>query len=96
MALSPRGVVWLTMILHSFMGEDMPFLFISWMPYRLINHIPPLLLCLLVGIHGREERRDSYGPFAVIFATLFAAVYPFTSPMVGTGNCTSGISWEAK
>ena len=43
-------LVWGTMAIHAWMGPDIPFLLIAWMPYRLINHIPAIGLALTVAL----------------------------------------------
>ena len=39
--------VWLV---QQTMGDDIPFLLIGWMPYRIPNHLAPILLCMTLGI----------------------------------------------
>lgn len=48
--LAVAGLVWGIMAVHAFTAPNVPFALISWMPYRLINHIPPLCLALIAGI----------------------------------------------
>ena len=43
------AAVWGTMLLHAWFGARIPFLLIAWMPYRLINHLPPLVLAVIAG-----------------------------------------------
>ncbi len=50
------GLTWGTMILHAVLGDRLPFLFIVWMPYRLINHIPPLCMALIAATLARGQR----------------------------------------
>jgi hypothetical protein len=44
------AAVWITMALHAWFGAEMPFLLIAWMPYRLINHIPLILLAVMTAL----------------------------------------------
>ncbi len=42
------AAVWTLMAIHAHMGPSMPFALIGWMPYRLINHVPPILLAIII------------------------------------------------
>ncbi len=42
--------VWGTMAIHAWKGADIPFILIAWMPYRLINHVPPLALAVMCAL----------------------------------------------
>ena len=47
-------------MVHAVFGDDIPFLLIGWMPYRIPNHLAPILLCMLLKIMARgtgESRR---------------------------------------
>lgn len=71
-------VVWGTMAVHAVLGPDIPFLLIGWMPYRLVNHVSPLLLCVLIGaMTGRKA------PAILSFVAVLAAIYPFLGPLLG-------------
>ena len=41
------AAVWGTMALHAALGPDLPFPLIAWMPYRLINLVPPIALATI-------------------------------------------------
>ena len=45
-------------MIHAVMGDRMPFLLIGWMPYRIPNHLAPILLglCLAIVAEGAYER----------------------------------------
>ena len=78
--------VWGVMAVHRLMGADVPFVLISWMPYRLINHVPPLLLAALVGVlAGREneEEEDRLGRVGQLVVTALLA-YGALRPVLGS------------
>lgn len=70
------GAVWAIMIAHRLMAPAVPFLLIGWMPYRLVNHIPPLLLVASVAILARPKSRAQWivGAALVFFLFQIAAV----------------------
>jgi hypothetical protein len=63
--------VWATMVLHAATGPDIPFLFIGWMPYRLLNLLLPVLLVMLVGALSRGP-----GRWMLLGALVFAVALP--------------------
>ena len=70
------GLVWHTMAAQAFKGLETPRVLLQWMPYRLLNHAPPLLVAAACGILGRDKRGG-----LVVLATLVAAVaIPYTRP----------------
>ncbi len=72
------AAVWGVMAIHRAMGADIPFLLIAWMPYRLINHVPPLLLVVVVGVLAGPPggRRDhAYRGLTLLGLALCAAVF---------------------
>ncbi len=58
-ALAVAAIVWGAMAAYLLLGTRTPFLLIGWMPYRLMNHAPPLLLAAMVGILGAANGRDA-------------------------------------
>ena len=94
--LGTAAAVWGIMAIHAIMGADVPFLLIAWMPYRLINHIPPLLLAATVGILAKTKTvpRDlvragtvpvfpNPGPLIVLAALTFCILRPLFAPILG-------------
>lgn len=81
------GAVWGIMVIHAALGADIPLVLIVWMPYRLINHLPPLCLALMVGIlcRPREDGRVLPIAGAAVAALLFGAVSPWFWPLLGQG-----------
>ena len=43
-------IVWGIMGLHYVLGDQIPPILINWLPYRLPNHLPPLLVVMMAGI----------------------------------------------
>ena len=64
--LAVAAIVWGAMILHTALGPDIPRLAIIWMPYRLANHTPVLLVALCLGILAwpRGDGSRKSGPLA--------------------------------
>ena len=51
--------VWGIMAVHYLLGKDIPFLLIFWMPYRLINHLPPILLALMIALLSDDAEKQA-------------------------------------
>ncbi len=69
------AIVWGTMALHLALGENIPPMLLAWMPYRLINHLSPLLIPMAVALlAGRGA--PSQGPWLVVLALLYGAFRP--------------------
>ena len=64
------GIVWGIMAVHMLVGPKMPFLLVAWMPYRLMNHVPPLLVIGSVALLAAG--RDRRAPAALIVAAVCA------------------------
>ena len=65
------GLVWGTMTVHYFMGADVPYLLVGWLPYRLMNHVAPVLIPLLIAIgYAREKHMPPYISVALLVALL--------------------------
>ena len=77
-------LVWGTMAIHAWMGPDIPFLLIAWMPYRLINHIPAIVLALAMALI--VTRWPQRGLCIVMGAVLFSVLQPLWPLVVGEAN----------
>ena len=74
-------LVWGTQLIHILAGPDIPFLFIGWMPYRLINHATLLLLAATVGF----LMRSCNGSLLLVAGLVVAALpIPLVETWVGT------------
>lgn len=67
------------MLLHLLMQDNTPQILLQWLPYRLLNHVPPLLLALLVVALGAQRRHSLLLPLAL----LLAASRPLFGPLLG-------------
>ena len=76
-------IVWGIMVVQMVMGPRVPYLLITWMPYRLMNHVPPLLLIMSVAVLAGEENRTARGAFLVAAALCYGIVNPWLRPLVG-------------
>lgn len=78
--------VWGIMHVQTILGENTPFLLVSWMPYRLINHLPPLCLAILISILAPRHT------LWIIAALLFATFHPWIQPLIGASLYTRYLS----
>ena len=71
------------MAVHAWLGPEIPFLLIAWMPYRLINLIPPVLLAVVAGtLVVRWPARGRWFLAAALLVGLLQPVWPY---IVGAG-----------
>lgn len=75
------ALVWGIMAVHFWMGPDIPFLLIAWMPYRLINLLPPILLALMAALV--LWRWPLRGWWVLAGAGLFGMLQPVWPFLVG-------------
>ena len=65
------------MATHSVLGTNTPYLLIAWVPYRLANLVPPLLLAMAIGVlslEGREGRSSPRGVYWLIGGTIAGGI----------------------
>lgn len=85
-SLVVSATVWVVMIVHMILGNDIPYLMIVWMPYRLANHIPFILLACIVGIlcgSGPSSSLRRAGSLAIAMTMLFFIVRPVLGKVLG-------------
>lgn len=71
------AAVWGTMAAHAWFGPDIPFPLIAWMPYRLINQLPPVLLAVATAaILRRWPARGGYALAAAVMVTVLHPLWP--------------------
>ncbi len=70
--------VWGTMLAQMLLGNPLPFLLTAWMPFRMINHVPPLLCATLVALLYRNR-----GAWLLTAMLLFGVFKPLLAPLVG-------------
>ena len=76
------GLIWALMLIHAAMGNRMPFILIGWMPYRLINHVAPLLLAVAVSLLPRKNLSTPAALF-LFGALCYFLVLPYAPMLVG-------------
>jgi hypothetical protein len=65
------GLVWGIMVVHTVMGADVPYLLAGWLPYRLMNHVSPVFIPLLLALgYDRDERVPVFLPVLLLLALL--------------------------
>ncbi|MCA9186332.1 MAG: hypothetical protein KDA99_11960, partial [Planctomycetales bacterium] len=75
------AAVWGIMAIHGWLGPHMPFLLIAWMPYRLINLVPPVALAVMVG--AIVARWPARGWWFLMAALLVGALQPLWPYVLG-------------
>lgn len=73
------ATVWGIMLVHGIVGADIPFLLIVWMPYRLINHVPPICIAVVVALIARTPYQ---GSLILAAALVFGAAKPLLSSLI--------------
>jgi hypothetical protein len=70
------GTVWMVMAIHAMLGAMVPYLLVGWLPYRLMNHIAPLLLPLMLAVlFSREHRTPWWLPLLIALPLLAPLVH---------------------
>lgn len=75
------ALVWGIMAVHLILGERTPYSLLSWMPYRLMNHLGPLAIAMMIALLATE--RASGAGIVVILVLLVGAVRPWIEPVLG-------------
>lgn len=74
------------MALHRLAGTEAPFWLVGWMPYRLINHVPVVLLAVIVGVltqpSGDSGRPSPYS-LLLVGAMTYGVLQPGIERLVG-------------
>jgi hypothetical protein len=85
------GIVWGVMAIHLLLGPAIPWLFIGWLPYRLMNHCLPLLIPGMVAYLAVELPESSiteprsyhyWGPAILIPAALLYGILRPLMPLL--------------
>ncbi len=75
------GIVWGTMAVQRTLGSATPYLLLAWMPYRLMNHLGPLLVAAMVAMPGRRSMMAQGFP-ALAVVLLLGALRPVLGMVV--------------
>ncbi len=78
-------IVWATMAVHVALTSRIPFLLVSWMPYRLMNHLPPLLVVMTVAVLSGTRDRKTAAELLVAAVLLYGITKPGLQTLVGNG-----------
>ena len=75
------------MAAHYLLGPDVPYLLLGWLPYRLLNHLPPILIVMaLTTLAGIKKPDDSFNVISVFFVgacLVFAVCKPILPHLLG-------------
>lgn len=82
-SLCIAGIVWTVMAIHAALGPRIPFLLISWMPYRLMNHVPPLLVVATVAVLADGRDRSTATGLLVAAVLIYGIVKPGLRGLAG-------------
>ncbi len=66
------STVWIIMAVHYVLGSDIPYLLAGWLPYRLMNHVAPLLIPLMLTITFRRDQKTPLWLPPLLLVALFA------------------------
>ena len=80
--------VWGVMALHGWLGAEVPFVLVSWMPYRLMNHVSILLVPAVVA--AVAGRRSAGLPLVNGFALLLGLAGLLVAGPMRAGNLGPG------
>ena len=77
------AVVWPILAAHIAMGPDTPRILVSWLPYRLMLHVPPLVVAGVVAVLSEKglRTRGRATPLAVLLSACLA--YLLIRPVLG-------------
>ncbi len=65
--------------IHAVVGDNIPFLLIGWMPYRIPNQLAPVLLCALLAIVARGTSKNHRYLPEIWAAALMLLAFPVAS-----------------
>jgi len=84
------GTVWAIMAVHRVLGADIPFLLAGWLPYRLMNHVAPLLIPLALAAGFRRNRGTPPWLLPLLLLALAAALARWISHPLAERYLASG------
>lgn len=80
-ALLSSAAIWFAQAVHHISGTDVPYVVVSWMPYRLTIHVSMLLLCITAAhAQHREDRPISLPALAALAWLASLPVWPWLLP----------------
>ena len=93
------AVVWGSMAIHLALGPRTPFLVLGWMPYRLLNHVPSIVLVMVCGLLCTRAWGNAILAAAVVYGVLIPLVTPssvlahYLQPSVAVLFGLMGAAW---
>lgn len=66
-------IVWATMAAHYALGDHLPPIFTNWLPYRLANHLTPLLVVMMAALIMKSA--PNYIRDSLLLAPLLAVAF---------------------
>lgn len=70
---------WIILLVHILTRPSPPVLLLQWLPYRLVNHVAPLMLAVVCGVLCSTPKTS----LILLAALLGAAVRPLLVPILG-------------
>ena len=77
-------VVHTVLIVQRMAGPNLPFWLIAWMPYRLLNHLAPILLAAVIAILAEEDDQGRRSAVSILVPSVlaYALVLPLLAHLV--------------
>lgn len=72
-------IVYLTIAIQMALAEETPYVVIGWLPYRLANQLPIILIAMAVAILLEGGKKFAYPAWVVVGLLLFLTVRPMLS-----------------
>ncbi len=80
------GIVWTTAAIHITIGDNCPPILLQWMPYRLLNHVPLLLVAVLCALLGSpqtgQDRVHLWGGILLAGAVAYCMAIPYAGGLL--------------
>lgn len=83
--LCVASLVYGVMTVHFFMGRRVPYILLAWLPYRLLNHLPTVVMAMTLGLLLRFQRGRAATPWILAGALAFFLVAPVLDGVVPPG-----------
>lgn len=84
------AIAWGIMLAQLVMKEDTPLILIRWMPYRLFNHAPPLLIAVLCGAAGTlggNSKKEQGAIWLITALLVWCMVNPLATKVISPEIC---------
>lgn len=78
------ATVWGIMAVHYVLGPDIPYLLAGWLPYRLMNHVAPLLVPLMLAIAFQRGHETPWWLPWLLAVPLLAPLVSLYDPAIAS------------